>query len=395
MDKVLEYEEINSIIKSVYEQSIDSIIASNKNLSIREMLEKVQNTVNDEIRKRSNGECSIGNLRLKDIRIDKINRVLEKESAKDKYELDFKNKLESKMMNESNSESNSASDTDKDNEDSDSNNSDNMESGDYKITFKKYLEDVEVVDDLKSMFIGMLLDLKERMKGCEQCETCSEVISIVESYIKEYKKTSKLATQLANLFILLVENRVPKVLSASQKKILDLAFIMIIKNSKFVDVEYIYECFKDNLNINVFNGLGIRLSVQKYGNENIKKLISWGADITVNEHRPIVRAFHYEEFKIVKTLIKHGSSYKYYLKGELEDNEFEFVYKKFEDMLDKELPTGSVKDREYKFIEWVKEYAAIRKNITNKEEQVADVIFIYDFINVFSYFSFLLLDSLR
>jgi hypothetical protein len=91
-----------------------------------------------------------------------------------------------------------------------------MESGDYKITFKKYLEDVEVVDDLKSMFIGMLLDLKERMKGCEQCETCSEVISIVESYIKEYKKTSKLATQLANLFILLVENRVPKVLSASQ-----------------------------------------------------------------------------------------------------------------------------------------------------------------------------------
>ena len=379
MDKILAENELNLIIKNVYAKSLENIAASNKNLSIKEMLKKVQANVNDEIRKRSNGECTIGDLRIGNLRIDDVQITTSNINSKklsDNIELeDCKNK--------SNSESNSECDSQgKTEEESDSELDGYVEDfeDEYKITFKKFLQDVECIDDLKSMFIGMILDLKERMKGCEQCETCSEVICIVENYIKEYKKISKLAVQLANLFMPLVDKRIPKPLNNSQKKILDLVFIMIIKNSKFIDVEYIYECFKDNININAFDGLGMRLSIQKHGNNNIKKLISWGADITVREHRPIVRAFHYEDFHIVKTLIKQGSSYKYYLKAELEDDEFEFVYQKVQDLLHKELPNGSDKDKEYKFIEWMKEYIVIQNKLTNKTEQVAEIEFIYDFI---------------
>jgi len=370
MDKILAENELNSIIKNVYAKSLENIAASNKNLSIKEMLKKVQANVNDEIRKRSNGECTIGDLRIGNLRIDdvqiktsninskKLSDNIELENCKNEYKNEYNSKSDSKSDSECNSENNSQGKIEGESEselDEDVEDVEDVED-EYKITFKKFLKDVECLG--------------------------SEVIFIVENYIKEYKKISKLAVQLANLFMPLVDKRVPKLLNNSQKKILDLVFIMIIKNSKFIDVEYIYECFKDNININAFNGLGIRLSVQKHGNNNIKKLISWGADITVREHRPIVRAFHYEDFHIVKTLIKHGSSYKYYLKAELEDDEFEFVYQKVQDLLHKELPNGSCsdKDKEYKFIEWMKEYIVIQNKLNNKTEQVAEIEFIYNFI---------------
>ena len=40
MDKILAEDELNSIIKNVYAKSLENIAASNKNLSIKEMLKK-------------------------------------------------------------------------------------------------------------------------------------------------------------------------------------------------------------------------------------------------------------------------------------------------------------------------------------------------------------------
>ena len=58
-------------------------------------------------------------------------------------------------------------------------------------SFREYLERVEEFDDLRAMFITMILDLKERVKGCEHCETCSQVIQLVDINIKMAKKIKK------------------------------------------------------------------------------------------------------------------------------------------------------------------------------------------------------------
>jgi hypothetical protein len=218
----------------------------------------------------------------------------------------------------------------------------------------------------------------------------------VESYIKEYKKISKLASLLANLFIMIVEHRMPSNLSVAQTKMLELAFIMIMKNSNFSDIEYIYECFKGNIDINIYDGLAFRLAIQKHTNANIKKMIRWGADITVRKHRPIIRAFHYEKFNVVKTLINAGSSYKYFLKAELDEEDHSKVLAKIDYILEKQLLDGDAKEKnkdrnkdrdrdlnrekEYLFIELIKKYIVIRRKENNKKNQLEDVDFIYDFL---------------
>ena len=252
------------------------------------------------------------------------------------------------------------------------------------------------------MFISMLLDLKDRIKGCEHCETCSHVIIIIETYMQEYKKISKIASALAKLFILLIENRLPPKLSISQKKILDLVFIMIMKNSNFSDVEYIYESFKDHIDVNIFDGLAFRLAIQKHNNTQIKKMLVWGIDITVNNHRALVKAMHYQKFNIVKTLIDKGSSYKYYLMDEFGEIFFQFIYDKFDKLLETQIPElldipvlqdAEIREnfitflKEYKFIELIKNYVAImnKTNLSNNDipkyhNRIDNSEFIYDFM---------------
>ena len=400
-DASLSQEEINNLIKNVFTNTIDDITAKNKNLSVSEIMLKVQTIINEKIKERSGGKLSIDGLKLDDIQIDEIKIVdkkdidpviLERSSnfINDKYKEFINQKIETNHQENNNQENNYQENNKSDDEL-------NKESEDEeKITLQKYLEDVESIDELRSMFISMILDFRERVKGCENCETCSQVISIVESYIKEYKKISKLASLLANLFIMIVEHRMPSNLSVAQTKMLELAFIMIMKNSNFSDIEYIYECFKGNIDINIYDGLAFRLAIQKHTNANIKKMIRWGADITVRKHRPIIRAFHYEKFNVVKTLINAGSSYKYFLKAELDEEDHSKVLAKIDYILEKQLLDGDAKEKnkdrnkdrdrdlnrekEYLFIELIKKYIVIRRKENNKKNQLEDVDFIYDFL---------------
>ena len=417
-DDSLSQEDINNLIKNVFTNTIDDITAKNKNLSVSEIMLKVQNIINEKIRERSGGNLSIDGLKLDDIQIDEIKivdkkdidpAILERSSnfINDKYKEFINQKIQTNQQqnnqqhtNHQHTNQNNKSDNKPDtkSEDESDDELDKESEDEEKITLQKYLEDVESIDELRSMFISMILDLKERVKGCEQCETCSQVISIVESYIKEYKKISKLASLLANLFILIVENRMPAKLNTAQTKILELAFIMIMKNSNFSDVEYIYECFKGDgyININIYDGLAFRLAIQKHTNANIKKMISWGADITIRKHRPIIRAFHYEKFNVVKTLINAGSSYKYFLKAELDEEDHSKVLEKIDYILEKQILNSDIncnakekdrekdrdldKEKEYLFIELIKKYIVIRKKENNKKNQIEDVDFIYDFL---------------
>ena len=252
-----------------------------------------------------------------------------------------------------------------------------------KITLIKFLAEVEDIDDIRGMFIGMILDLKERIKGCEQCETCSEVIKIIDKFIIDYKKIYKLAEQMANLVMQFIISKKVLKLSPNQNKLLEFIFIIIMKNSSFTDLEYIYNCFPNLIDINMFNGLAIKLSIQKYNRKHIEKILTWGADITIQNHRAIVKAFYHERFPTIKLLMEHGSSYKYYLMSELEDNEYEYVYKEIQKIINNDLPDNIDIDeltKEYKFLDILIKYIIIRTNKNKKDTQLDDIDFIYDFI---------------
>jgi hypothetical protein len=200
--------------------------------------------------------------------------------------------------------------TDSDNE------TENDSEDDDGLTFKGFMNDVDCMEDIKSMFLSMILELRDRVKNCEHCETCSGVINMVEVFTAEYKKVTKLAQALANLFMLIKNCIYIKKYSDNQKKLINFAYILISKNSRFIDIQYLYDNFGSNIDINVYNGLSMLLAVQKYEVDDFNKLVEWGGDITVRNHRCIIRAFHYEKFEIARYLIKKGSSCKYFIDDE-------------------------------------------------------------------------------
>ena len=200
--------------------------------------------------------------------------------------------------------------TDSDNE------TENDSEDDDGLTFKGFMNDVDCMEDIKSMFLSMILELRDRVKNCEHCETCSGVINMVEVFTTEYKKVTKLAQALANLFMLIKNGIYIKKYSDNQKKLINFAYILISKNSRFIDIQYLYDHFGSTIDINVYNGLSMLLAVQKYEVDEFNNLVEWGGDITVRNHRCIVRAFHYEKFEIARYLIKKGSSCKYFIDDE-------------------------------------------------------------------------------
>ena len=200
--------------------------------------------------------------------------------------------------------------TDSDNE------TENDSEDDDGLTFKGFMNDVDCMEDIKSMFLSMILELRDRVKNCEHCETCSGVINMVEVFTAEYKKVTKLAQALANLFMLIKNCIYIKKYSDNQKKLINFAYILISKNSRFIDIQYLYDNFGSTIDINVYNGLSMLLAVQKYEVDDFIKLVEWGGDITVRNHRCIIRAFHYEKFEIARYLIKKGSSCKYFIDDE-------------------------------------------------------------------------------
>ena len=377
--------EIDSIIGEIFNNSVVNIDALKQHIPVNEIIALVVSIVNNKIQEYTNRDIKITNLRLEDMNYNicgtgniinpncntsntTIVKVDEKTSNVVKKPLiSIRQATEEELRvfqyyNEIDS-------SDEENED--------------KITLKKYLLEVEDCDDIRSMFMGMILDLKERIKGCEQCETCSEVIKIVDKFVADYKKIYKLADQMANLFMQFIINKSKLKLNPNQKKLLEFIFIIIMKNSSFSDLEYIYKCFHNNIDVNMYDGLAFRLAIQKHNSTNIEKLISWGADITIRNHRSIVRAFYHERFKTIKLLMEKGSSYKYYLMSELDKDEYEYVYKEIQKLINDDLPDNADIDelsKEYKFLDILIKYIIIRTKENKKENQLDDSDFIYDFV---------------
>ena len=224
-------------------------------------------------------------------------------------------------------------------------------------SFREYLESVKEFEDLRSMFICMILDLKERVKGCEHCETCSQVIKLVEVNIQMCKKVSKLAHGFANVFIYLVKGAIPDKLNENATHLLNVAFILLVKNSKFPDIQFIYEKFKAFINIDAFEGLALRLAIQKYKPADIRIMMKeWGCNITVRNHRPIIRAFHYEKFGVVRTLIELGSSYKYYLQEDLSSAEYQVFQKAIDKYLARQFPEATEIEKEFRIVEMINDF---------------------------------------
>lgn len=380
--------EIDSIIGEIFNNSVVNIDALKQHIPVDEIMALVVNIVNNKIQEHTNRDIKITNLRLEDMNFNVCgtgniinpncntsNTTIAKVDGKTsnvvkKPLISIRQATEEELQvfqyyNEIDS-------SDEENED--------------KITLKKYLLEVEDSDDIRSMFMGMILDLKERIKGCEQCETCSEVIKIVDKFIADYKKIYKLADQMANLFMQFIINKSKLKLNPNQKKLLEFIFIIIMKNSSFSDLEYIYKCFHNNIDVNIdvnmYDGLAFRLAIQKHNSTNIEKLISWGADITIRNHRAIVRAFYHERFKTIKLLMEKGSSYKYYLMSELDKDEYEYVYKEIQKLINDDLPDDDADElsKEYKFLDILIKYIIIRTKENKKENQLDDSDFIYDFV---------------
>jgi hypothetical protein len=224
-------------------------------------------------------------------------------------------------------------------------------------SFREYIERVEDFEDLRSMFICMILDFKERIKGCEQCETCSQVIELVELNIRMCKKVSKLAHSFATIFMHIVNNIIPTKLSHNAQNHLNVVFILLIKNSKFPDVQFIRDKFKPFINVDAFEGLALRLAIQKYRPADIRTmLLDWGCDSTVRNHRPIIRAFYYEKFGVVRTLIESGSSYKYYLQEELPITQYEKFQKDIDKYLAREMPDATPMEQEFRIVEMINDF---------------------------------------
>jgi len=227
-------------------------------------------------------------------------------------------------------------------------------------SFREYLERVEDFEDLRSMFICMILDLKERVKGCEHCETCSQVIELVELNIRMCKKISKLAHGFANVFIHLVKGAIPDKLNENSKHLLNVAFILLVKNSKFPDVQFIYDNFKAFINVDAFEGLVLRLAIQKYKPAEIRIMLNeWGCDFTVRNHRCIIRAFHYEKFGVVRTLIELGSSYKYYLQEDLSTIEYQTFQTMIDKYLARQLPEATEIEKELHIVGMINDFRHI------------------------------------
>jgi hypothetical protein len=224
-------------------------------------------------------------------------------------------------------------------------------------SFREYLESVKEFEDLRSMFICMILDLKERVKGCEHCETCSQVIKLVEVNIQMCKKVSKLAHGFANVFMYLVKGAIPDKLNENATHLLNVAFILLVKNSKFPDIQFIYDKFKAFINIDAFEGLALRLAIQKYKPADIRIMMKeWGCNITVRNHRPIIRAFHYEKFGVVRTLIELGSSYKYYLQEDLSAAEYQVFQKAIDKYLARQFPEATEIEKEFCIVEMINDF---------------------------------------
>lgn len=224
-------------------------------------------------------------------------------------------------------------------------------------SFREYLENVKEFEDLRSMFISMILDLKERVKGCEHCETCSQVIELVDLNIRMCKKVSKLAHGFANVFIYIVKDTIPDKLTENAKHLLNVAFILLVKNSKFPDIQFIYEKFKAFINVDAFEGLALRLAIQKYKPSEIRIMLSeWGCEPTIRNHRPIIRAFHYEKFGIVRTLIELGSSYKYYLQEDLSTTEYQSFQKVIDKYLARQFPEATEIEKEYRIVKMINDF---------------------------------------
>lgn len=235
-------------------------------------------------------------------------------------------------------------------------------------SFREYLEQVEGFEDLRSMFICMILDLKERVKGCEHCETCSQVIELVEVNIRMYKKVSKLAHGFANVFMYLVKGNIPDKLNENAIHLLNVVFILLVKNSKFPDVQFIYNKFKAFINVDAFEGLALRLAIQKYKSSDIRIMLhEWGCDHTVKNNRPIIRAFHYQKFGIVRTLIELGSSYKYYLQKELSATEYQTFQKAIDKYLAGQFSNSTEIEKEFQIVSMINDF----RHILIEEDAIA------------------------
>lgn len=251
-------------------------------------------------------------------------------------------------------------------------------------SFRDYLDEVDSIEDLRSMFISMILDFKERVKGCEHCETCSQVIQLVEINIKMYKKVSKLAQSFAAIFMHLINGNIPDKLAINQINLVNVILVLLVKNSQFPDVAYIYEQYKKFINVNAFEGLVLRLAIQKYKPADIRiMLLEWGCDITVMEHRPIIRAFCYEKFGIVRTMIELGSSYKYYLQQELSEVDYKIFQAAIDAYLAKEMPSSSRIEQELRIVGMINDYRLMIKETGEDDKPVSSDYFIEEFMHHF------------
>jgi hypothetical protein len=230
-------------------------------------------------------------------------------------------------------------------------------------SFRSFMEEVETIEEMRSMCISMILDLKDRMKGCETCETCSQVVSILENNLAKYKKVTKLAQNFATLLMYIIDGVVPNNLNDKSIRLLNDLFVIIVKNSNFPDVCYLYEKYKQYININSYDGIILRLAIQKYKAFEVRIIIDWGCDITVLNHKPIIRAFYYEKFGLIKTLILKGSSYKFYLKAELNAKRYQKLQDRLDEYITEEAPNASELEKEFQAVILINAY---RKMIQKK-----------------------------
>ena len=250
-------------------------------------------------------------------------------------------------------------------------------------SFCEYLEQVEDFEDLRSMWISMILNLKERIKGCENCDTCNQVIQILDMNIHLYKKISKLAHHIANIFMYIVNKNIPTKLNEQNKNLLNVAFILLIKNSKFKDIQIIYEKFKTFINVDAFDGLILCLAIQKYSPQHIRIMLKeWGCNPIIREHRPIIRAFYYEKFGIIRSLIENGSSYKYYFQEELTPAEYKTFQKVIDKYLHQQYPTATDKEKELIIVDMINDYRHIQLE-DGIEQPIAYEFFVEEFEQYF------------
>ena len=262
-------------------------------------------------------------------------------------------------------------------------------------SFREYLENVKEFEDLRSMFISMILDLKERVKGCEHCETCSHVIELIDLNIQMCKKVSKLAHGFANVFIYIVKDTIPEKLNENAKHLLNVAFILLVKNSKFPDIQFIYEKFKAFINVDAFEGLALRLAIQKYKPAEIRIMLKeWGCNPIIRNHRPIIRAFHYEKIGVVRTLIELGSSYKYYLQEDLSETKYQLFQKTIDQYLARQFPEATEIEKEYQIVGMINDFrhvlleedtaaAAENNEENNNYNPISTDYFLDDFMQYF------------